>query len=91
MRLTIGVAQPLDRHVGVDLSRGERRVAEELLDDPQVGTALEQVRRRTVPQAVWAEVGRALMDELGSVIFAAGRPDDFRKVCIQPHKVTDGN
>ena len=31
---------------------------------------------------VWAEIGRALMDELGSVIFAAGRPDDFRKVCI---------
>ena len=29
---------------------------------------------------VWAEVGRALMDELGGVIFAAGRPDEFRKV-----------
>ncbi|KAI0645824.1 COG complex component [Trametes meyenii] len=28
---------------------------------------------------VWAEVGRALMDELGSVIFAAGKPDEFRK------------
>ncbi|PIL35979.1 hypothetical protein GSI_01639 [Ganoderma sinense ZZ0214-1] len=28
---------------------------------------------------VWAEIGRALMDELGSVIFAAGRPDDFRE------------
>ncbi|KAH9858848.1 COG complex component [Lenzites betulinus] len=28
---------------------------------------------------VWAEVGRALMDELGNVIFAAGSPDDFRK------------
>ncbi len=30
---------------------------------------------------VWSEVGRALMDELGSVIFAAGKPDEFRKVC----------
>ncbi|KAI0335101.1 COG complex component [Cubamyces sp. BRFM 1775] len=28
---------------------------------------------------VWAEIGRALMDELGSVIFAAGKPDEFRK------------
>ncbi|RPD78692.1 COG complex component [Lentinus tigrinus ALCF2SS1-7] len=28
---------------------------------------------------VWSEIGRALMDELGSVIFAAGKPDDFRK------------
>ena len=31
---------------------------------------------------VWAEVGRALMDELGSVIFAAGKPDEFRKVRV---------
>ncbi len=32
---------------------------------------------------VWAEIRRALIDEFGSVIFAAGRPDDFRKVCIR--------
>jgi hypothetical protein len=29
---------------------------------------------------VWAEVGQAIMDELGSVIFAAGKTDEFRKV-----------
>jgi conserved oligomeric Golgi complex subunit 2 len=29
---------------------------------------------------IWAEVARALMDELGSSLFAAGRPDEFRKV-----------
>jgi hypothetical protein len=29
---------------------------------------------------VWAEVARALMDELGSALFATGRPDEFRKV-----------
>ncbi|THH20409.1 hypothetical protein EW146_g922 [Bondarzewia mesenterica] len=28
---------------------------------------------------VWAEVGRAIMDELGSVVFAAGNPGEFRK------------
>ncbi|KAI0267134.1 oligomeric golgi complex component, COG2-domain-containing protein [Gloeopeniophorella convolvens] len=28
---------------------------------------------------VWAEISRALMDELGSTIFAAGRPDEFRR------------
>ncbi|KZT10815.1 COG complex component [Laetiporus sulphureus 93-53] len=28
---------------------------------------------------IWAELGRAMMDELGNVIFAAGKPDDFRK------------
>ncbi|KAF7967444.1 hypothetical protein HWV62_34355, partial [Athelia sp. TMB] len=29
--------------------------------------------------AVWAEIGRAIMDEMGSAVFAAGRPDEFRK------------
>ncbi|KAJ7703146.1 oligomeric golgi complex component, COG2-domain-containing protein [Mycena rosella] len=28
---------------------------------------------------VWEEFGRAIMDELGSVVFAAGRPNEFRK------------
>jgi hypothetical protein len=30
---------------------------------------------------VWAEVGRAVMDELGAAVFAAGKPTEFRKVC----------
>lgn len=33
--------------------------------------------------AVWAEFGRAIMDEMGGAVFAAGRPDEFRKV-IRP-------
>ncbi|KAI0301006.1 oligomeric golgi complex component, COG2-domain-containing protein [Multifurca ochricompacta] len=28
---------------------------------------------------VWAEIARALMDELGSTLFATGRPDEFRR------------
>ncbi|KAF7376188.1 Conserved oligomeric Golgi complex subunit 2 [Mycena sanguinolenta] len=28
---------------------------------------------------VWEEFGRAIMDELGHVVFAAGRPNEFRK------------
>ncbi|KAI9507427.1 COG complex component [Russula earlei] len=28
---------------------------------------------------IWAEIARALMDELGSALFATGRPDEFRK------------
>jgi conserved oligomeric Golgi complex subunit 2 len=31
---------------------------------------------------IWAEIARALMDELGSALFAAGRPDEFRKVSL---------
>ena len=29
---------------------------------------------------VWSEISRAIVDEIGSVVFAAGRPNDFRKV-----------
>lgn len=29
---------------------------------------------------VWAEIGRAIMDELGTVVFAPGNPNEFRKV-----------
>ena len=32
---------------------------------------------------VWAEIGRAVMEELGSIVFAAGRPDDFRQASSQ--------
>ncbi|KAI0047760.1 COG complex component [Auriscalpium vulgare] len=28
---------------------------------------------------IWTEIGRAIMDELGSVVFAAGKPDEFRR------------
>jgi hypothetical protein len=29
---------------------------------------------------VWTELARALTDELGNTLFAAGRPDEFRRV-----------
>lgn len=29
---------------------------------------------------IWPEIGQAIMDELGSVVFAAGKPDEFLKV-----------
>ena len=31
---------------------------------------------------IWAAFGRSIMDELGGVVFAAGKPDEFRKVCL---------
>lgn len=34
---------------------------------------------------IWAEIGQAIMDELGSVVFAAGKPDDFLKVVDHIH------
>lgn len=32
---------------------------------------------------IWAAIGHAIMDELGGIVFSAGRPDDFRRVCFQ--------
>ncbi|KAL1945811.1 hypothetical protein VTO73DRAFT_1813 [Trametes versicolor] len=43
------------------------------------GSEEQQPDFEIMANVVWAEAGRALMDELGSVIFAAGRPDEFRK------------
>ena len=32
---------------------------------------------------LWSEISRAIVDEIGTIVFAAGRPNDFRKVrCI---------
>lgn len=33
---------------------------------------------------VWREIGERLMDELGSVIFAAGRPAELHQVSFMP-------
>ncbi len=41
----------------VDLGRGERTVAEELLNGPQIHTGLEQVGRERVTQGMGVEVG----------------------------------
>ncbi|KAB5596054.1 Conserved oligomeric Golgi complex subunit 2 [Ceratobasidium theobromae] len=36
-------------------------------------------RIEIMANVVWAELARALMDELGSSVFAVGRPDEFRQ------------
>ena len=50
--MVIDLAQALRVDVAVHLRGRERGVAQELLDRPQVGAALEQVRRERVPQAM---------------------------------------
>lgn len=49
MGLAVGTTQPVGRDVGVALGGGQRSVAEQFLDRPQVRSPLEQVRRRGVP------------------------------------------
>ncbi|PCH36075.1 COG complex component [Wolfiporia cocos MD-104 SS10] len=45
----------------------------------QQGDAGSEHGFEIMANVVWAEIGRAIMDELGGIVFAAGRPDDFRK------------
>ena len=32
---------------------------------------------------VWDEVARAIMDELGPIVFSVGKPDEFRQVSLR--------
>ncbi|THH02289.1 hypothetical protein EW026_g562 [Hermanssonia centrifuga] len=53
---------------------------------PLLGTSLQPIKTteeeggfEIMANVVWAEIGKAVMEELGGVIFAAGNPDEFRK------------
>lgn len=35
---------------------------------------------RIFSDVIWAELGSAIMDELGTVVFASGKPNEFKKV-----------
>jgi hypothetical protein len=57
MELVVNPAQPFAADVGVDLCRRDLAVPEHQLDGPEVGPALEEVRREGVPQDVRADLG----------------------------------
>ena len=52
VRGVVDLAQMLPRHEGVDLGGRDARVTQQLLDDPNVGTSFEQMRREGVPERV---------------------------------------
>ena len=55
MRAAVGILELRQVHVRVALRGGQLHVAEQLLDGPQVGAVLQQVRRERVPQRVRAD------------------------------------
>ena len=55
MGASVDLSDPLAGHVRVELRRADTRMSEQLLNDPQVGAALEQVRRERVAQRVRAD------------------------------------
>src|SRR4029453_10805866 len=56
VRLVISSLQPVDGHMGVDLRRGERSVAEKFLNASQVGSPFQQVGGSRMAEAVWPQV-----------------------------------
>src|SRR5204862_7796532 len=48
----IGLFEPRGLYPSVDLRRGHTRMSEHLLDGPQIGPAVEQMRRERVPEGV---------------------------------------
>src|SRR5215203_1552104 len=55
MRLVIDLFEPLDTGVRIDLSCAERRVAEKLLHCPEIGSGIQHVCGKGVPQRVHPE------------------------------------
>ena len=59
MGAAVHVEQPLLRHLRVALGGADRHVAEQLLDDAQVGAVIEQVGGARVAQHVWRQLHRS--------------------------------
>jgi hypothetical protein len=52
----VNIAKPAQLNAGVDLGRGDRRVAQHFLHSAQMGASGEQVGSEAVSQSVWADV-----------------------------------
>ncbi|KDQ28122.1 hypothetical protein PLEOSDRAFT_44979 [Pleurotus ostreatus PC15] len=48
-------------------------------DDPLARLYNQILRFRIFSDVIWAELGSAIMDELGTVVFASGKPNEFKK------------
>ena len=52
----VNLSEPLDTHMGVDLSRAEIFMPQQLLNAPQIGTGIQQVCCKGVAQFVRCEI-----------------------------------
>ena len=55
MRPRVDLAEALSGQVGVELGGADASMAEERLDHPKIGSPLQQMRRKTVPEGVWSD------------------------------------
>ena len=74
MGLIVHRPQPRNRNMSVELRGGQAGMTEQLLDNPQVGTAFKEMGSRAVSQSVWPHVGCAVDGGHGLVHHGAGLP-----------------
>src|SRR5207253_11421291 len=58
MGLVVHLLQPFHRRMSIHLRGAERGVAQQLLNGPQIGAGVEQMRRERVAQRVHMQVSR---------------------------------
>ena len=57
MRFGIGLLESLETDVGIDFRRFQVSMTQEFLDTPKIGTIVQKVCGKTVPQLVGTELG----------------------------------
>src|SRR4030095_4676016 len=58
MKFLMHLAQPISRHLRINLGRADAGMTEQFLNDSQVRPVLQQMRGKTVPQHMWRDVAR---------------------------------
>ena len=58
MESSMHLAQPISRHVRINLRRADTGVAEQFLNHAQVRSVIQQVRGKTVPQHMRGDIAR---------------------------------
>lgn len=66
--------------VGIKGSRRSTELSILSMDAVDESDGLSNEGFDIMSNVIWAEVSRAIMDDLGSLVFASGKPDEFRKV-----------
>jgi hypothetical protein len=67
MRAGIDLSDALARDVGIELRGADTRMSEQLLDDPQVGSAFQKMGRERVPKRVRRDTFVETRDPNGSL------------------------
>ncbi|KAJ7218018.1 COG complex component [Mycena pura] len=76
MSRIMGIAEKVSLK-SLSTPRKDKPLGTALVEKPNIQT--EEGGFEIMANVVWEELGRAIMDELGPIVFAAGRPNEFKK------------